>query len=215
MLSGGKLYVTANSHEAIETKSTLTISGGEVYGCSSADDAINSAGDMIISGGYVCAWSDGNDGLDANGNCYIRGGVVFAVCSSQPEVAIDANTEQQKCLYIQGGTIMTVGSLEGGASLSQACYRSSSWSANTWYGLTVGSTTYVFKTPTTTSSYGSGIVVSGASTPTLTSGASTTGGTSYFDGRMYQGGTAGSSTVSINSYTPASQGGGPGGNSPF
>lgn len=203
-ISGGKLYASSKNDEGIESKSTITISGGEVYGYSTGDDAINSSGDMTISGGYVCGYSSANDGLDANGNMYIKGGLVYAVCTTTPEVALDANTEQSKTLYIQGGTIITLGPIESGASLSQNCYQASSWSANTNYGLTVGSTTYVFKTPSSTSGYGSGIIVSASSTPTLTSGASTSGGTSYFDGNVYVGGTAGSTNVSLSSYSSSS-----------
>lgn len=169
---------------------------------------------MTISGGYVCGYSSANDGLDANGNMYIKGGVIFAVCTTTPEVALDANTEGGYKLYISGGTLMALGPLESGASLSQSCYQASSWSANTSYGLTVGNTTYVFKTPSTTSGYGSGIVVSGSSTPSLTSAASSSGGTSYFDGLVYVGGTKGSTSITLSSYSSSSSGGGnPGGNS--
>lgn len=213
-ISGGKLYSTSTNNEAIESKSTITITGGEVYGYSTGDDAINSASTMTISGGYVCGYSSANDGLDANGNMYIKGGVIFAVCTTTPEVALDANTEGGYKLYISGGTLMALGPLESGASLSQSCYQASSWSANTSYGLTVGNTTYVFKTPSTTSGYGSGIVVSGSSTPSLTSAASSSGGTSYFDGLVYVGGTKGSTSITLSSYSSSSSGGGnPGGNS--
>lgn len=209
-VSGGTLYASSAKDEAIESKSTITISGGEVYGYSTGDDAINSSGDMTISGGYVCGFSSANDGLDANGNMYIKGGVVYAVCTTTPEVALDANTEESKCLYIQGGTVITLGPIESGASLTQSCYQASSWSANTYYALTAGSATYVFKTPSTTSGYGSGIIVSASSTPTLTSGA-TPGGTSYFDGWLYEGGSAGSTSVTLSSYSGSSSGGQQGG----
>ena len=202
-VSGGKLYAKSSSNEAIESKSTITITGGEVFGYSTGDDAINASSTFTISGGYVCGYSNANDGLDANGNMYIKGGVVYAVCTSTPEVALDANTEGGYKLYIQGGTVITIGPIESGASLTQSCYKASSWSANTNYGLTVGSTTYVFKTPSSTSGYGSGIIVSGSSTPTLTKSA-TTGGTSYFDGLLYAGGTKGSTSVSLSSYSSSS-----------
>jgi hypothetical protein len=174
------------------------------------DDAINSKGDMTISGGYVYAQGRNNDGLDANGNCYIKGGTVYAICSGQPEVAIDANTEGGKKLYLTGGTVIAIGGLESGSSLSQSCYAASSWSTNTMYALTVGSSTFSFKTP---SSGGSGIVVSGASQPTLQSGVSVSGGTSYFGGLGISGGTvSGGSSVSLSSYSGSnSMGGGPGG----
>ena len=134
---------------------------------------------MTISGGYIYAHGRNNDGLDANGNCYVKGGTVYAVCSGQPEVAIDANTEGGYKLYVTGGTIVAVGGLESGASLTQSCYQASSWSANTLYALTVGSSTFAFQTP---SGGGSGLVVSGSSQPTLQSAVSVTGGTSCFGG---------------------------------
>ena len=206
-VSGGKLYATSKNNEAIESKSTITITGGEVYGYSTGDDAINSASTMTISGGYVCGYSSANDGLDANGNMYIKGGLVYAVCTTTPEVALDANTEGGYKLYIQGGTVIAIGPVEGGASLSQSCYKASNWSSNTTYGLTVGNTTYTFKTPSSTSGYGSGIIVSGSSTPSLTSGA-TAGSSTYFDGLVSSGGTKGSSSVSLSSYTSSSSMGG-------
>jgi hypothetical protein len=187
----------------------LNITGGEAASYA-YDDAINSKGDMTVSGGYVYAQGRNNDGMDANGNCYIKGGTVYAICSGSPEVAIDANSEQQKKLYVTGGTIVAVGGLESGAQLTQSCYQASSWSTNTWYALTVGTSTFAFRTP---SSGGSGLVVSGASQPALKSGVSVNGGTSYFGGIGIADGTvSGGSTVSLSSYTGGSgMGGGPGG----
>ena len=209
-ITGGKIWVrtSGNNGEGIETKSALTITGGEVASYA-YDDAINSKGDMTISGGYVYAQGQHNDGLDANGNCYIKGGTVYAICSGQPEVAIDANTEGGKKLYVTGGTIVALGGLENGSSLSQSCYQAS-WSSNTWYALTIGNNTFSFKTP---SSGGSGLVVSGASQPTLQSGISVSGGTSYFGGLGLVGGSiSGGSSVSLSSYTGGN--GGPGGGGP-
>ena len=210
-INGGTIWVRTSGYngEGIETKSELRITGGEVASYA-YDDAINSKGDMTISGGYVFAQGQNNDGLDANGNCYIKGGVVYAICSGQPEVAIDANTEGGKKLYVTGGTIIAVGGVESGASLSQACYQASSWTPNTWYALTVGNETFAFQTP---SSGGSGLVVSGASQPTLTAGVSLNGGNSYFGGLGVVGSTvSGGSSVSLSSYSGGNgMGGGPGG----
>ena len=170
------------------------------------DDAINSKSTMTISGGTVYAHGRNNDGLDANGNCYIKGGLVYAICSGSPEVAIDANTEGGYKLYVQGGTIIAVGGLENGSQFTQSCYSTSSWSAGTWYALTVGTSTFSFKTPT---GGGSGLVVSGASQPTLKSGVSISGGTSYFGGIGNVGGSvSGGTDVSLSSYTGGSGMGG-------
>ena len=208
---------TGAGGEGIESKTSIDITGGWVT-VNASDDAINAsyndatkslsnAGDLTISGGYVYARSTGNDGIDANGNVYIKGGVVYAIGTSTPEVAIDANSEEQKKLYVQGGTIIAIGGLENGAQLTQACYQASSWSKNTWYAMTVGSDTFVFKTP---SSGGNTMVVSGASQPTLKSGVTVSGGTSIFDGVAYTGASfTGGSSVNLSSYTGG--GGGPGG----
>jgi hypothetical protein len=209
-INGGTIWVRTSGYngEGIETKSILTITGGEVASYA-YDDAINSKSDMTVSGGYVYAQGQHNDGLDANGNCYIKGGLVYAICSGTPEVAIDANTEGGKKLYVTGGTIIAVGGLENGSQLTQSCYQTSSWSPNTWYALTVGSETFAFQTP---SSGGSGLVVSGASQPALQSGVSTSGGTSRFGGLGITGATISSgSSVSLSSYTGGNSMGGSGG----
>lgn len=211
-VSGGSISATSSNHEGIESKGKILIGGGTVY-AQSSDDAINSAKMMAITGGQVCAYSTGNDGLDANGNLYIEGGVVYAIGSGGAEVAIDANTEGGYKLYVNGGTLFAVGGVENGASLSQACYQTSSWNKNTWYALTVGNDTYCFKTP---SSGGTGLVVSGASQPSLYADVSPSGGTSVFGGMGMMGGSAsGGTSVSLSAYSGGNgMGGGmgPGGN---
>ncbi len=215
-ISGGRIWVrtSGNSGEGIETKGQLSMTGGEVASYA-YDDAINSKDDMVVSGGFVYAQGQHNDGLDANGNCYIKGGTVYAICSGSPEVAIDANSEQQKKLYVTSGTLVAVGGLEGGSSLTQPCYLASSWTPSTWYALTVGDSTFAFQTP---AGGGSGLVVSGASQPSLQSGVSVVGGTSWFGSLAITGGTvSGGSSVNLSSYTGGSGmgnvpgGGGPGG----
>ena len=212
-ISGGAIWVRTNGYngEGIETKSAMNISGGEVASYA-YDDAINSKGDMTITGGYVYAQGKNNDGLDANGNIYIKGGLIYAICSGSPEVAIDANTEGGKKLYLTGGTVVAVGGLENGSSLSQSCYQASSWSKNTWYTMTYDSNTFSFKTP---SSGGSGLVVSSAATPTLSSGTTISGGSSVFGGiGIMSGSVSNGTSVSLSSYTSGSGMGGGGGFGP-
>ena len=223
LISGGIISVTTTGAggEGIESKTSIDITGGQVT-VNASDDAINSSyntstngsGDLTVSGGYVYARSTGNDGIDANGNCYIKGGVVYAVGTSSPEVAIDANSEERKKLYVTGGIIIAIGGLESSAQLSQSCYSASSWSKNTWYAMTIGSETIAFKTP---ASGGNSLVVSGASQPSLKSGVSVSGGTEIFDGVAYTGATVtGGSSVNLSSYSGSNggPGGGPGGGGP-
>ncbi len=197
-ISGGTLNVYSKNHEGMESKGTITVSGGEVY-AEASDDAINAASHLTISGGRVCGYSTGNDGLDSNGNMYIKGGLVYGICKGSPEVALDANTEGGYKLYLTGGTLIAIGGIEKGSSLTQSCYQASSWTKNNWYALTVGDETVAFKTP---ASGGSGIVVSGASKPSMKSGVTVSGGTSIFGGMgLLDGTVSGGSSVSLSSYS--------------
>lgn len=202
-ISGGTVTVTTSGRngEGIESKNYLNISGGHVT-VNAYDDAINSGQNLTISGGYVYARASANDGIDANGNCYIKGGVVFAIGASSPELAIDANSEEQKKFYFTGGTLVAVGGVESGSSLTQACYSTTSWSKGTWYALYNGSdVALAFKTPT---GGGSPLVVSTSGTTTLKSGVTVSGGTSYFGGAGIIGGTVtGGSNVALSNYTSA------------
>ena len=207
VFTGGTVTVSAKSHEAIEAKADMVITGGTIYATSS-DDAINAGGNLIVDGGRVCALSTGNDGLDANGDCYIQGGLVYVSSSGGAEVGIDANTEGGHTLYVIGGTIVSIGGLERGSHLSQACY-SANWSKNTWYALYSGDTLeFVFQAP---SSGASGMVVSTAGTPSLKSGVTPSGGTAIFGGMGYESASVtGGSTVSLSAYSSGSGMGGPG-----
>ena len=199
VVNGGTVYAKSSSHEGIESKGTLTITGGNVY-AESSDDAINSAGDMTISGGYVMANSSGNDGLDANGNCYIKGGNVFAVATSQPEVGIDANTEQRKQLYITGGNVVAIGGFENSSSISGGtAMQSSSYSKGTWYGLYNGSdVAFAFKVPSN-SKMGNSMAVYTTGTPALKSGV-TGSGESFWNG-YGQSNCSGGSNVTLSNYS--------------
>ena len=201
VIKGGTITASASSHEAIESKSTINISGGTIYAYSS-DDAINSASNFTISGGFVMGNSTGNDGLDANGNFYIKGGTIFAVASRSPEVGVDANTEGGYKLYFTGGTIVAIGGLENGSSLTQSCYQTSSYSKGSWYGLyNNGTLALAFKVPSN-SSMGTTMVVSTSGTTTLKSGVSVSGGTNIWNNFGNTEGTvSGGNSVSLSSYT--------------
>ena len=175
---GGGMGNETSGPEGIESKSALTISGGTVY-AQSSDDAINSGGDLTITDGYVCAYSTGNDGMDANGDCYIKGGIVYAIAAGGAEVGIDANSEDRKQLTVSGGSVVAIGGLEKGSSVSIKS-TSTTYSNNTWYALYDNSTlVFAFKTP---ASGANSMTVCTKSAPTLTTGVTVSGGTTIFNG---------------------------------
>ena len=222
---------TGAGGEGIESKTSIDITGGQTT-VNASDDGINASkntstggsGDLTISGGYVFSKSSGNDGIDANGNCYIKGGLVYAIGTTAPEMSIDANTEEGKKLYITGGTIIAVGDLENGASISGGtCKSASSWTANTWHALYNGGTLVAaFKTPASSGNSGGGpggwpggggpgggsgggsqkLIVYTSSTPTVKSGVTVADGTEYFGGMANIGGTvSGGSDVTLSNYS--------------
>ena len=222
---------TGAGGEGIESKTSIDITGGQTT-VNASDDGINASkntstggsGDLTISGGYVFSKSSGNDGIDANGNCYIKGGLVYAIGTTAPEKSIDANTEEGKKLYITGGTIIAVGDLENGASISGGtCKSASSWTANTWHALYNGGTLVAaFKTPASSGNSGGGpggwpggggpgggpgggsqkLIVYTSSTPTVKSGVTVADGTEYFGGMANIGGTvSGGSDVTLSNYS--------------
>ena len=209
-ISGGRVTAGSSKHEAIEAKGILSITGGEVYALSS-DDAINAGGDLTIEGGAVYAQSTGNDGIDANGNLYIKGGIVYALGSGGAELAIDANSEAQKKLYLTGGTVIAVGGLESGASIGQNCWSAGTVKANTSYALYDGDGKVLgtFKTPSTGNL---ALIVSAPSLASVKYGVSVDGGTPLFDGLFTTGATvSGGSGCNLSTYTGGSGMGGGGG----
>lgn len=231
-ITGGRINVSTAglNAEGIESKTTILISNGEVV-VNAYDDAINVGGDgtdLIIEGGYVYARAMNNDGIDGNGNVYVKGGLVYAIGSREPEVAIDANTEENKKLYVQGGTVIAIGGLERGASITGGtCKYTSSWTENTWHALyNGGELVAAFQTPTKATggnnpggsgpggnrppggggpSGGGGsqqLVVYTSSTPSMTSGVTVNGGTEYFGGVANIGGTvSGGTSVALSNYS--------------
>lgn len=233
-ITGGTFNVSTsgNNGEGIESKNIMTITDG-IITLNTYDDALNSSSHMYIKGGYIYAYATNNDAIDANGNLYMQGGFVYAITGANGgEKALDANTEDQYKLYIQGGTMIAISDIENGAQMTQACYQiggssqggpggmgqqqqqsqSSSYKTNTWYALYSGGTLVAaFKTP----SAGSNIIVSTASTPSLMTSATNnqmtiSGGTEYFGGTvLFDATVSGGSSVTLNQYS--SNQGGPGG----
>ena len=220
VISGGSVVATSANHEGIESKGSLTVTGGSVYGAG-GNDGINSTGDMYLKGGYVFARTTGTatgaDGFDANGNLYVQGATAFGISHGNPDVAFDANTEGGKKLYVQSGNLVAIGGLESGATLSQSCYSTSSYTKGAWYGLYSGSTLVLaFQIPST-GTMGSNLIVSTAGTASLKKGVTVSGGTSIWDGLGYADATvSGGSTLSLSSYSGGGggPGGGPGGGGP-
>lgn len=201
VISGGNIKVTTSgtNGEGIESKNTLEISGGEIY-VNAYDDGINCAQDLTVTGGFIYSRSTNNDGMDANGNFYINGGLVYAIGSRSPEVALDANTEEGKRLYINGGVIIAVNGIESGSSINQPYIQSSAVSSNNWYTITYGDNTVAFYTPTISTGGGPGgggpgggpggggsssTFISAPSTPSLATGNNITNGISHFEGNCY------------------------------
>jgi len=213
-VSGGDITASSSNHEGMESKSTFYVTGGVIY-ATAADDALNSSSDMYLKGGYIFAHSTGTstgaDGIDANGNLYVQGATAYAIAHGSPDVAFDANSEGQKVLYIQSGTIVAISGIESGASLSQSCYQASSYSKGTWYGLYNGSTlALAFQVPSS-GTMGSPMVVSTSGTTTLKSGITVSSGTQLWGGYGYIDATvSGGSSVTLSSYTGGNNGGGGG-----
>ena len=214
-ISGGEITASSSNHEGIESKSTFYVTGGYVYS-TAADDALNSTSDMYLQGGYIFARSTGTstgaDGIDANGNMYIQGATAYSIAHGSPDVAFDANTEGSNKLYVESGTIVGISGLESGASLTQSCYQTSSYSKGTWYGLYKdGTLALAFQVPSS-GTMGSPMVVSTSGTTTLKSGITVSSGTKLWDGYGYTDATAsGGSSVTLSEYTSSDGGNQPGG----
>ena len=225
-----RITTTGAGGEGIESKTSITFNGGQTI-VSATDDGINASyndttggsGDMIVNGGYIYCISSGNDAMDSNGNFYVKGGFIYAVGTGSPEKSLDANTEEQKKLYIQGGTLVAIGDLEGGAQISGGtCKYTTSWANGSWYALYNGNElAATFQAPAKSGSSSGGqmygpprpgdggnsngtlkLIVYTSSTPTLKSGVTLSGGTEMLDGMVNIGGSvSGGSNVTLSNYS--------------
>ena len=206
-ISGGTVTVKSTYGEGLEVKGDLTFEGGETYVSSTNEDAVNCQGELTVNDGFVYAFSSGNDAMDSNGNTKLNGGYVMAICTKgNPEVAIDANTEEGKKLYINNGaTVVAYGGLESGYAASQSVYTLSG-TAGAWNALYNGkSFIAAFKAPSNISHF---IV----SAPSLTSGYKgvSVSGNSKCGGVWAKDGITGGTSVSLSNYSSGG-GGRPGG----
>lgn len=206
-ISGGTVIVSAAKSEGIEAKGNIVISGSaQVSVISTGDDAINSQAEFDVTGGYVYAYSSANDAMDANHDLKISGGYVFAITTKgSPEVAIDANTEENYKLYITGGTVVAYGGLESGYSSSNTVY-TMSCSAGNWNALHNGSS-YIaaFKALSGVSS----VAVCSSGLSKGYTGVSV-GGNTYANGIWATSSISGGTAVSLSTYNGGG-GGNPGG----
>ena len=209
-ISGGSVTVNCAQCEGLEVKGDLTIDGGEVWVSSTGDDAINCQGELTVNGGYVYAYSSQNDAMDSNGNTRLNGGFVYAICTKgNPEVAIDANTEDGYKLYIgEGATVVAFGGLERGYSASQSIYTLSG-TAGAWNALYAGkSFVGAFKAPSNISSF----IVAAPSLSAGYKGVSVGSSSTLCNGVWAVSGISGGTAVQLSAYNGAGgQGGGPGG----
>ena len=149
--------------------------------------------------------------MDSNGNTVLNGGYVMAICTKgNPEVAIDANTEEGKKLYINSGvTLVAYGGLENGYSSSQNIY-SLNGTAGSWNALHDGkSFIAAFKAPSNIST----VIVSAPSLASGYKGVSVSG-EAKCEGVWATSGISGGSSVNLSNYTGGNGGpgaGGPGG----
>jgi hypothetical protein len=132
----------------------------------------------------------------------------MAICTKgNPEVAIDANTEEGKKLYINSGaTVVAYGGLERGYSASQSVY-SMSGTAGAWNALYNGSSFIAaFKAPSGISSY---IV----SAPSLSKGYKnlSVSGEAKCNGVWATEGISGGTAVTLSNYSGGGNGPGGGG----
>ena len=209
IISGGNIIVNSSGGEGLEVKGDLTFDGGETYISSTGDDAINCQGDLTVNSGYVYAFSSQNDAMDSNGNTLLNGGYVMAICTrGNPEVAIDANTEEGKKLYINSGaTLVAYGGLESGYAASQNVY-GLNVTAGSWNALHNGqSFIAAFKAPSNISS----VLVSAPSLANGYKGVSVSG-EAKCNGVWATNGISGGSSVTLSNNTGGN--GGPGGGGP-
>lgn len=107
----GKLSVYGNQEEgegiATETKD-ITIEGGNIY-IECNDDGINAGGDggtITINGGDIFIKAKG-DGIDSNKDLVINGGTIYTMGSSQGG---DAGIDTDEGFVINGGNVIALGS---------------------------------------------------------------------------------------------------------
>lgn len=206
IISGGAVTVNSTYGEGLEVKGDLSFEGGETYVSSTNEDAINCQGELTVNDGFVYAFSSGNDAMDSNGNTKLNGGFVMAVSTKgNPEVAIDANTEEGKKLYINNGaTLVAYGGLESGYSASQNVYGMNG-TAGAWNALYDGKTFMAaFKAPSNIT----GFIVSAPSLSCGYKGVNVSG-EAKCGGIWAVDGISGGSSVSLSNYSGGN--GGPGG----
>ena len=111
-ISDGRItiHTEQDGGEGIESKTSLAIRGGDIR-IDAYDDCINSTGDVLITGGNLHLSSRSNDGIDTNQSLYIQGGTITTLGCHKHELGIDVNfLDSLKRFAVQGGTLISVGS---------------------------------------------------------------------------------------------------------
>lgn len=206
LIGGGKITIVSDGGEGLEAKGCLYISGGELSVTSKADDAINCQGQLDVTGGYVYAFSSANDAMDSNHDMVLSGGYVLAICTrGNPELGLDANSEEHYKVYIKNGaTVVSYGGIESGFSAEQSV-KSFSGTGGAWNAL-YGSNGYLcaFKSPS------SSVSSFAVSAPGLTSGykSVSVGGETLCGEKWAVSGISGGTAVTLGNYSSGGQGGG-------
>ena len=132
----GTLNVVGNTKHAIKSGDYITVKNLTLNITKAVGDGISCEEYFQMKSGTVNISGVGDDGIQ----CDLGG-------DTSTGETDDHEDEDSGNVYIEGVTIIVIGGLESGAQLTQSCYQTSSWSKNTWYAMTIGSDTFVFKTP--------------------------------------------------------------------
>jgi hypothetical protein len=113
-INGGTITIKTTTGEGIESKSVLTINNGTIA-TTTADDGLNATSAIYINGGSVYSYSTGNDAMDSNGTFTITGGKIIAIGARSPEGAFDCDGRTFK---ITGGLAVGIGGSTSGPTTS-------------------------------------------------------------------------------------------------
>ncbi len=208
---GGTITITASGRnegaEGMESKANLTVNDGEII-IEAYDDAMNASSSITINGGKVYCYSTSNDGIDSNGSLTFAGGLIIGSGTDAPEEGLDCDSSNK--YFINGGIVIGTGGSAVSPSSSSAqrtvvyngfsgvsgnilCILNSSGTPVLLYKLprTLNGMSLIFSSPD---------LVSGSYT--ITSGATISSNSDYWQGWYSDGSISGGST--LTSFTSSS-----------